>query len=97
MTIEVFKTNVSNKDYANFLLRIIEHVFTGYEANFDLDDCDRILRIKSASDVINNNGVIQLMKDFHVEAEVLGDEPAEVASEHYPTSIFISDLMKNTN
>lgn len=93
MMIEVFKTNVSNRDYANFLLRIIGHVFGQYDANFDLDDCDRILRIKCSSGVVNAEGVIQLLRDFHVHAEILDDEFAGQADS--PAQIFASAFLNN--
>jgi hypothetical protein len=93
MVIEVFKTNVWNREYANFLLRIIEHVFTNYEANFDLDDCDRILRIKSKSGLVNADAIIHLLKDFHVNAEILPDDL--VTDVNAPAQMFASIFLKN--
>ena len=46
--IEVFKTNVRARSHANMLVGQIHKVFNGYEANFDLDDCDKVLRIESS-------------------------------------------------
>jgi hypothetical protein len=46
MAIEVFKTNVEDKTEANELKRILLQHFPGSRINFDLDDCDRILRIE---------------------------------------------------
>jgi hypothetical protein len=93
MVIEVFKTNVLNRDYASFLLRILGHVFTHYEANFDLDDCDRILRVKCSTDSIDTNGIIQLLRDFHVHAEILEDELAGAIDS--PDQTFASGFLKN--
>jgi hypothetical protein len=42
--IEVFKTNVTEKENADSLLEQLHKV--NYKANFDLEDCDRILRIE---------------------------------------------------
>jgi len=47
--VEAFKINVSDADKANLLLDQIHNTFKGYKANFDLEDCDKILRIVSAS------------------------------------------------
>jgi hypothetical protein len=45
MKVEVFKTNVADPNQAKWLVDQIERNFTGCKVNFDLDDCDRILRI----------------------------------------------------
>lgn len=44
--LEVFKTNVQKADKANELLWILEQNFPGNRINFDLDDCDKVLRIE---------------------------------------------------
>ena len=44
MKIEVFKTNVADPERAKWLVDQIEKQFTNCKVNFDLDDCDRILR-----------------------------------------------------
>jgi hypothetical protein len=72
--VEVFKTNVTNNHHARTLVEIIESRFKEYRVNFDLDDCDRILRIES-SRVIDPEPVIVLLGDLGVNAEVLTDEP----------------------
>lgn len=47
LKIEVFKTNVEEKEEALMLSREIETSFAGTKANFDLEDCDKVLRIQS--------------------------------------------------
>jgi hypothetical protein len=49
--IEVFKTDVRDSAEANRLVLEIDTRFSGCAANFDLSDCDRILRIKHPSTV----------------------------------------------
>ena len=44
--IEIFKTNVENARQAAALLAVLHHRFPAAEINFDLEDCDRILRVK---------------------------------------------------
>lgn len=80
--IEVFKTNVMHHDHALVLVREIHKIFRGYEANFDLEDCDRILRIKSHRGAINAKSIIAMLQRFGVDAEVLPDEvvPRKVIS-----------------
>ena len=49
-TVEVFKTNVSDARQARVLLLHLHQTFPTYKATFDLDDCDRILRVASEAD-----------------------------------------------
>lgn len=72
--VEVFKTNVKDNDYAGRLVDQIHRNFIGYKANFDLQDCDNILRIKSVTGVIDTNPLISFLGKFGCEAEVLEDE-----------------------
>ncbi len=73
MTVEVFKTNVSTRKYADILLNRIHKTFTGYNANFDLEDCDKILRIQCSHGAIRSHALIRFLKDFGCYAEVLPD------------------------
>jgi hypothetical protein len=72
--IEVFKTNVRARSHAKMLVSQIQKAFNGYEANFDLDDCDNILRIKCETGMVQSPGLIALLKDFGFHAEVLDDK-----------------------
>jgi len=45
--IEVFRTNVSCPRAAAVLLRQLRACFPGWRITFDLDDCDRVLRVQS--------------------------------------------------
>ncbi|HMG89299.1 MAG TPA: hypothetical protein VK589_04545 [Chryseolinea sp.] len=70
--IEVFKTDVKDPEDANKLLFEIDTKFTGCIANFDLTDCDRILRIKHPAP-IDPAAFIELLDRFGYQAEVLSD------------------------
>jgi hypothetical protein len=72
--VEVFKTNVAESDHAKMLVAQIHRAFTHYSANFDLDDCDRILRVQSTSGYVMAGPVIDLLRDLGFYAEVLPDE-----------------------
>ena len=73
--IEVFKTNVKDREEAQMLLEQIHDRFIHYKANFDLDDCDRILRVASSNGHIQIDHLIDLVKGSGFHAEVLSDEP----------------------
>ena len=44
--VEVFKTNVEDTGQAEMFIDILSDKLPGCRINFDLDDCDRILRIE---------------------------------------------------
>ncbi|MFT3949188.1 MAG: hypothetical protein QM763_19650 [Agriterribacter sp.] len=72
-TIEVFKTNVADSRQTILLLQAIHQRFPGYIVNFDLHDCDRILRIESHTLQIINERIIALLNEFGCFAEPLPD------------------------
>ena len=72
--IEVFKTNVKDKSQSEVLINQIHKAFPTYKANFDLDDCDRILRVCGITNPLQAFQIINLLKDFGIKEEVLPDE-----------------------
>ena len=44
--IEVFKTNVHRATEAHRLVSLLLNHFPGSKINFDLDDCDKVLRVE---------------------------------------------------
>lgn len=72
--VEVFKTNVSDPDEANRLVEKIHRTFSAYQANFDLEDCDKILRIKCTTAKIRSSSLIDFLQESGFEAEVLPDD-----------------------
>lgn len=77
MKVEVFKTNVTDPDRAKWLVDHIQRTFPSCKVNFDLDDCDRILRVVNEgefpSDPIATGLLIDLLKEVGCMAEVLPD------------------------
>jgi hypothetical protein len=82
--VEVFRTTVTDRDLAAELIRKIENTFDSYSAHFDLDDCDKILRISTPSGKVEAPLLISLLKNAGVQAEVLPDE--------IPTHAFLKNL-----
>jgi hypothetical protein len=72
--VEVFKTNVEDSGQAIMLIDQIHKSFRHYKANFDLEDCDKILRVKSLSGYIQPSSLINLLRGFGFEAEVLPED-----------------------
>lgn len=71
--VEVFKTNVNDPVVAGRLVKKIHRAFSGYQANFDLEDCDRILRIKCTTSTIRPDFLIDFLQESGIKAEILGD------------------------
>lgn len=71
--VEVFSTNVSKKPIADFLVNQLEQRFQNYRANFDLDDCDHILRIKCTEGVVNSESILKFISGFGYKIDVLPD------------------------
>jgi hypothetical protein len=72
--VEVFKTNVADRRQAGILLREIRKRFSDYAANFDLQDCDRVLRVKCVGGCIHSSAIIKLVGMYGFNAEVLSDQ-----------------------
>ncbi|WP_394777093.1 hypothetical protein [Flavobacterium sp.] len=67
--IEIFKTNVQEIEQSNMIVaKLLEH-FPNSNINFDLEDCDKILRIHSLS--ITNTKIIELLNAHGFHCEVL--------------------------
>ena len=63
MMIEVFKTNVQEVCCSQKIAALLLEHFPGYKINFDLHDCDKILRVEAENifvskiiHIVNGNG-----------------------------------------
>lgn len=67
--IEVFKTNVQETEQSKMIIaKLLEH-FPNSIINFDLEDCDKILRIHASS--ISNHIIIDVMNSLGYFCEEL--------------------------
>ncbi len=74
MMIEVFVTNVAKKEDSFFLRDELLKLLPDTEINFDLEDCDRILRIESLNRLpVAPEGVISCLSNNGFECKVLTD------------------------
>lgn len=67
--VEVFKTNIREVNEAANMLQMLLGYFPGYLINFDLEDCDRILRIEY--DHVVSGEIIHLLNSHGYQCEVL--------------------------
>lgn len=71
--VEVFKTNVESDVRARQIIDHIRGVYPDYSVNFDLEDCDHILRIECCETGLDVAGICTLLTAHGVQAEVLPD------------------------
>lgn len=69
MEILIFKTNVSSKKKVNKVGQLLVLVPAIIQWNFDLDDCDKVLRIVATK--LKPGSVIALLRDAGFNCQVL--------------------------
>lgn len=71
--IEVFKTSVQDPLQAKVVKQLLLVQNPALEINFDLEDCDNILRIKNIQDVVDISTVLKVLNETGIYVEVLAD------------------------
>lgn len=71
--LEIFKTNVSSESHAALLLEVLHGLFPEARFNFDLEDCDRILRAEAKGSPIPVDAILRTVRARQVQIEVLQD------------------------
>jgi hypothetical protein len=72
--VEVFKTDIHTESQAKEVLAELNLLIPSAIINFDLNDCDRILRVESEEDITNR--VLIFSKKSGFFCQVLDDEPS---------------------
>lgn len=67
--VEVFKTNVGSIREANYIVQKLAEEFPNHKINFDLSDCDRILRVQGSH--ILEKEIITLVTSLNHTCEIL--------------------------
>ena len=67
--VEVFRTNVRHKRQAKLLLNVMARQFPLLKINFDLEDCDKILRVEGGN--ICQRTITALVTDNGYRCELL--------------------------
>ena len=67
--VEVFKTNVQKISESRLLIQKLFEKFQIDKISFDLEDCDKVLRIEGK--YISPNEIIELIISFGYQCEVL--------------------------
>jgi hypothetical protein len=67
--VEVFKTNVTDQKQAAMFLKILSLHFPHHKVNFDLDDCDKILRVEGSCEIADD--IRMIARDHGVVCDIL--------------------------
>jgi hypothetical protein len=67
--VEVFKTSVRKKQEAKLMQTLLSEKFPHFKINFDLDDCDKILRVEGIK--IKSGQIIRSLKVNGYQCEIL--------------------------
>ena len=67
--VEVFKTNVQHRELAEQLASILRERLDFSRINFDLEDCDKILRVEGKQICVEM--IIEILSTHGLECEVL--------------------------
>lgn len=67
--VEVFKTNVSSIRKAKLIVQKLAEEFPAHKINFDLSDCDKILRVQG--NYIAERKIISIVASLNYNCEIL--------------------------
>lgn len=67
MKVEIFKTSVCRASEAEAVIKVLLKRFPQYRINFDLEDCDRILRIETRHDDVDQKRIGRLLAQLGYE------------------------------
>ncbi|MES2110231.1 MAG: hypothetical protein V4577_15845 [Bacteroidota bacterium] len=68
--VEIFRTNVKSKRLAGKLLKALSLHLPAFKFNFDLEDCDCILRAQSDGCPVECHKIMQIVQGHSVEISV---------------------------
>ena len=67
--VEVFKTNIVQEEDGIRMIELFHKMYPMYKINFDLDDCDKILRVEGEN--VEHKKIIELINTNGYECKVL--------------------------
>ena len=67
--VEIFKTNVQKKAQSKMLLSVLSKAFPLFKINFDLSDCDKVLRVEGNK--LETGRIMILVKQNGFNCEIL--------------------------
>ena len=71
--VQVFKTDVQDQKDAKRIILFLHQNYSHCKVNFDLDDCDRILRIESRLGPVKETAIQLVVAGYGYDCEPLQD------------------------
>jgi len=65
--VEVFKTDVQKKTQSKMLLSVLSEAFPLFKINFDLSDCDKVLRVEGNNLEVHRIMILVKQNGFNCE------------------------------
>jgi len=73
LTVQIFKTDVQDELTARQIIQLFQKTFTWCKVSFDLDDCDKVLRIEHQQEPIEDIAIQMLVAERGHTCEPLVD------------------------
>lgn len=70
-TVGVYKTDVDDESAARSIVTAIRQQLPDCDANFDLEDCDKVLRVESLNGRVNESKIINILHNYGYQIERL--------------------------
>jgi len=71
LKVEVFKTNVQHQNEACELIEVLLRHAPEAKINFDLQDCDHILRVEDRKCLLTSTDILKIIRQAGYQCEVL--------------------------
>lgn len=71
LSIVVYKTTVKNRATAESITYSIHQQFPDYEVSFDLEDCDKVLRVENGNGSVNEGKIQAILRSYGYRMEKL--------------------------
>jgi hypothetical protein len=69
--VKVYKTNVNEHSRAKLIMEAIRKKLPGSDPSFDLEDCDKVLRVECQAGNINESEIRGILKNYGYQIESL--------------------------
>lgn len=71
LSIAVYKTTVESRSVAESITYSIQRQFPDYDVSFDLEDCDKVLRVENGNGSVDGKEIQTILKSYGYRMETL--------------------------
>ena len=69
--VKVYKTDVEEASHARNIIKEIRDIIPGSDPSFDLEDCDKVLRVEQTNGTIQEQDIRKILADYGHYMEIL--------------------------